>query len=102
MGKRTHKVGICGKFGTRYGASLRKMIKKFEESQHARYVCPFCGKNCVKRQAVGIWRCRGCSKMMAGGAWELTTAPAMAVKATVQRLKKVKVTGASKAKEEKQ
>ena len=44
MGKRTHKVGICGKFGTRYGASLRKMIKKFEESQHARYTCPFCGK----------------------------------------------------------
>ena len=44
MGKRTHKVGICGKFGARYGASLRKMIKKFEDSQHARYTCPFCGK----------------------------------------------------------
>ncbi len=44
MGKRTRKVGICGKFGTRYGASLRKMVKKFEEGQHARYGCPFCGK----------------------------------------------------------
>jgi large subunit ribosomal protein L37Ae len=44
MGKRTKKVGICGKYGTRYGASLRKMIKKIEISQHSRYICPFCGK----------------------------------------------------------
>ena len=44
MTKRTKKVGICGKYGVRYGASLRKLIKKFEVSQHARYVCPFSGK----------------------------------------------------------
>merc|ERR1711924_528998 len=25
MGKRTKKAGICGKYGTRYGASLRKV-----------------------------------------------------------------------------
>ena len=28
MAKRTKKVGITGKYGTRYGASLRKVIKK--------------------------------------------------------------------------
>ena len=28
MAKRTRKVGICGKYGTRYGASLRKVVKK--------------------------------------------------------------------------
>jgi hypothetical protein len=44
MGKRTKKVGICGKYGTRYGASLRKIIKKIEISQHAKYTCVFCGK----------------------------------------------------------
>lgn len=42
--KRTKKVGIVGKYGTRYGASLRKQIKKIEVSQHSKYFCPFCGK----------------------------------------------------------
>ena len=44
MAKRTKKVGIMGKYGTRYGASLRKMVKKIEISQHAKYTCSFCGK----------------------------------------------------------
>ncbi len=42
--KRTKKVGIVGKYGTRYGASLRKTIKKMEITQHGKYTCPFCGK----------------------------------------------------------
>jgi hypothetical protein len=42
--KRTKKVGIVGKYGTRYGASLRKQIKKMEVSQHSKYFCQFCGK----------------------------------------------------------
>lgn len=60
MAKRTRKVGIVGKYGTRYGSALRKIIKKFELQQHAKYVCPFCGKvktrsNVDCRQATGHW-----------------------------------------------
>ncbi|KAI8777450.1 hypothetical protein BgiBS90_021653 [Biomphalaria glabrata] len=44
MAKRTKKVGIVGKYGTRYGASLRKTVKKMEITQHSTYTCPFCGK----------------------------------------------------------
>ena len=44
MAKRTKKVGICGKYGTRYGAAQRKTIKKFEITQRAKYTCAFCGK----------------------------------------------------------
>jgi large subunit ribosomal protein L37Ae len=38
-------VGITGKYGTRYGASIRKVIKKMEVSQHSKYSCTFCGKD---------------------------------------------------------
>ncbi|KAJ6665493.1 hypothetical protein lerEdw1_003334 [Lerista edwardsae] len=69
MAKRTKKVGIVGKYGTRYGASLRKMVKKIEISQHAKYTCSFCGKTKMKRKAVGIWHCGSCMKTVAGGAW---------------------------------
>lgn len=44
MAKRTKKVGITGKYATRYGASLRKMVKKMEVTQHSKYTCVFCGK----------------------------------------------------------
>uniref|UniRef100_A0A8D0Z6N6 60S ribosomal protein L37a n=1 Tax=Sus scrofa TaxID=9823 RepID=A0A8D0Z6N6_PIG len=69
MAKRTKKVGIVGKYGTRYGASLRKMVKKIEISQHAKYTCSFCGKTKMKRRAAGIWHCGSCMKTVAGGAW---------------------------------
>ena len=49
MAKRTKKVGIVGKYGTRYGASLRKIVKKMEVTQHKRYQSPFCGANSLKR-----------------------------------------------------
>jgi hypothetical protein len=43
MAKRTKKVGIVGKYGTRYGSSLRKIVKKFEITSKAKYSCQFCG-----------------------------------------------------------
>merc|ERR1711879_982084 len=87
MGKRTRKVGVTGKYGTRYGASLRKQIKKMEITQHAKYTCHFCGKDSVKRDAVGIWTCRGCRKTVAGGAWVLNTTAAATVRSSVRRLR---------------
>ncbi|KAF9587982.1 hypothetical protein IFM89_006861 [Coptis chinensis] len=36
-----NEAGIVGKYGARYGASLRKQIKKMEVSQHAKYFCKF-------------------------------------------------------------
>ena len=58
MSKRTKKVGITRKYGTRYGASLRKTAKRFEIAKRAKYMCPFCGKNVVRRLVVGIWVCK--------------------------------------------
>merc|ERR1712216_756056 len=89
MGKCTKKQGICGKYGTRYGASLRKVVKKMEISQHAKYQCSFCGKDSVKRSCTGIWNCKSCKKVIAGGAYLLNTPTATAARATVRRLREM-------------
>ncbi|KAF2659442.1 ribosomal protein L37ae [Lophiostoma macrostomum CBS 122681] len=92
MTKRTKKVGITGKYGTRYGASLRKQVKKMEVRQLALqrpYTCTFCGKPAVKRKAVGIWECRSCKKTTAGGAYTVSTPAAAATRSTIRRLREI-------------
>ncbi|KAG7624775.1 Ribosomal protein L37ae [Arabidopsis thaliana x Arabidopsis arenosa] len=84
---RTKKAGIVGKYGTRYGASLRKQIKKMEVSQHSKYFCEFCGKYSVKRKVVGIWGCKDCRKVKAGDAYTMNTASAVTVRSTIRRLR---------------
>ena len=88
MGIRTKKVGITGKYATRYGQKLRKQVKAIEILQRVRSICPFCGKKSIKRQAAGIWKCRGCRRAIAGGAWEFVTTAATTAKTTINRLKK--------------
>jgi large subunit ribosomal protein L37Ae len=89
MAKRTKKVGIVGKYGTRYGSTLRKLVKKVEVSQHSTYRCVFCGKDSVKRTCVGIWECRTCRKVVAGGAYTLSTPSAVTVRSNIARLRKM-------------
>merc|ERR1712117_439876 len=94
MSKRTKKVGITGKYGTRYGASLRKTVKKMEVSQHAKYTCSFCGKDNMKRKVVGIWKCgtKNCSVVMAGGAWTCFTTNGATVRSAIKRLREARDT----------
>ena len=88
MERRTAKVGITGKYGTRYGAKLRKQVKAIEILQRTRYICIFCGKTALRRTAVGIWKCKPCRRTYAGGAWEFATIAATTAKTTINRLKK--------------
>jgi large subunit ribosomal protein L37Ae len=88
MERRTIKVGITGKYGTRYGAKLRKQVKAIEILQRTKYTCPFCGKDSIKRAATGIWRCKACRRNIAGGAWEFSTIAAQTARTTINRLKK--------------
>merc|ERR1712024_432325 len=92
MAKRTKKVGVTGKYGTRYGASLRKTVKKMEITQHSKYTCTFCGKDNMRRQAVGIWKCgtKNCRITVAGGAWSYCTTAAASVRSSSRRLKAIK------------
>ena len=88
MGIRTKKVGITGKYATRYGQKLRKQVKSIEILKRVRSICPFCGKKSIRREATGIWKCRGCRRAIAGGAWEFVTTAATTAKTTINRLKK--------------
>ena len=88
MENRTKKVGITGKYATRYGQKLRKQVKAIEILQRTKSICPFCGKKSIRREAAGIWKCRGCRRAIAGGAWEFVTTAATTAKTTINRLKK--------------
>lgn len=61
------------KFHVRGGPKLRKAYAKIQKAKKAKYVCPACSKQSVKRESVGLWKCRSCCSEFAGGAYELST-----------------------------
>jgi large subunit ribosomal protein L37Ae len=69
MGKKK-VVGIAGRFGPRYGSTLRKRWKQVMESRYSPHTCPICGiKGRVKRISVGLWECTYCGAVFAGAAY---------------------------------
>lgn len=70
MAKRTKKVGIAGKYGSRYGVRVRKRIKEIEAQKVKKHVCPNCLRPSVKRVSSGIWKCNRCDLIFAGGAYK--------------------------------
>lgn len=70
---KTKKVGVAGKFGPRYGFTLRKRLAEVESKMKQRYPCPSCGAVKVKRISTAIWQCRRCSVKFAGGTYTPTT-----------------------------
>ncbi|MHA1311142.1 MAG: 50S ribosomal protein L37Ae [Candidatus Helarchaeota archaeon] len=74
MTRRTKKVLMTGRFGTRYGATLRKRVKTIELKSRSKFRCPICRVKAVKRKSSGIWECQKCGHVMTGGAWVLETA----------------------------
>ncbi|MCU0799527.1 MAG: 50S ribosomal protein L37ae [Candidatus Thermoplasmatota archaeon] len=73
MSRRTKKVGSSGRYGARYGLSVKKQMKAVEKNKGAKYACPRCSKVNVKRVASGIWECRSCELKFTGGAYQPVT-----------------------------
>ena len=71
----TKKVGSAGRFGTRYGVKTRTQIAAIEKKEKALHPCPRCGQLRVKRLGTGIWKCRRCMCVFAGGAYMPKAAP---------------------------
>lgn len=63
------KTKGSGKFGARYGASLKQKRQVVEEKQKAEYKCPLCSKQKIKRVSSGIWYCKKCDTKFAGRAY---------------------------------
>ena len=66
---RTKKVGIAGRFGSRYGLRIRKRFLEVMVKAKQKHVCPKCQKKSVKRIAPGIYQCKKCGYKFTGGAY---------------------------------
>ncbi|MDI9619859.1 MAG: 50S ribosomal protein L37ae [Candidatus Nezhaarchaeota archaeon] len=67
---RTKKVGSTGRFGARYGSTIRKVVAEVEAKKRGPHKCPQCGSmGTLRRKAVGIWHCKKCETTFAGGAY---------------------------------
>ena len=69
MSKRTKKVGTSGRFGPRYGVTVRKRIADVEALTKGRHECPVCHGIALGRSATGIWICRRCGAKMASSSY---------------------------------
>jgi len=96
MGKHTKIVGPAGKFGARYGSTLRKKVALIERKMRAKHRCPRCDTlGSLRRVSVGIWMCKKCGYTFAGGAYTPRTEMGRAL--LPEELKAVKGAGGKPA-----
>ncbi len=71
MATKLKKAKSAGRFGAKYGKSVRDKLVKVESKQKVKQKCPFCGKLGVKRLSKGIWKCTKCNKKFASNTYYL-------------------------------
>ncbi len=69
LGRKTKKVGPTQGFGPRYGSTVRKRYIRVVAGLKKPHRCPQCGLVRVKRESVGVWKCKKCGYTFAGGAY---------------------------------
>ncbi len=66
---RTKDVKETGRYGPRYGMTLRRRTLKILRKRYQRSMCARCGKKTLfVRKSVGVWRCPHCEYVFAGPA----------------------------------
>jgi large subunit ribosomal protein L37Ae len=71
MTTKSKKSKSAGRFGCRYGKSVRAKVVQVEEKQRQKQKCPFCARMGVKRTSKGVWKCPRCSKTFASNTYYL-------------------------------
>ena len=67
------KIGSSGRFGPRYGRTIRAKVSEIERVKKERSICPSCNMPHVRRISVGIWFCEKCGTKFSGGAYSPKT-----------------------------
>ena len=71
MPTKTKKARHAGRFGARYGKTVKDRLNKVEDKQRKKQKCPFCEKVGIKRLSSGIWKCSRCNKKFASNTFHL-------------------------------
>lgn len=71
MPSKSKKTKSAGRFGVRYGKTVKDRLVNVEKKQRVKQKCPFCGKEGAKRLSKGIWKCgrKKCGKKFAAGTY---------------------------------
>lgn len=98
MSKRTKKASMTGRYGPRYGVSIRRRVLEVETRQRGRHPCPKCAAKALQRVSTSLWECRKCGHKYAGGAY----IPETPVFRTVDRAIRDALEGKTRGEEEAQ
>ena len=73
MSSKSKKSKSSGRFGARYGKTVRARVVNVEVKQRKKQKCPYCGKLGAKRVSKGIWQCirKKCGKKFASDVYYL-------------------------------
>ncbi|MDP6294003.1 MAG: 50S ribosomal protein L37ae [Candidatus Woesearchaeota archaeon] len=64
-------LGAVKRFGVRYGRTTRFKRAQIENEQKKPQKCPYCLKLKAKRQAIGIFDCKGCGSTFTDEAYSV-------------------------------
>ena len=68
MGKKT---GSTGRFGVRYGKTVKQKVLNIEKKQRKKQTCPYCRRQTAKRVSVGVYKCSKCGSKFTGKAYSV-------------------------------
>jgi len=94
--RRMKKVGSTRSLGARYGATVRKRYIKVVSEVKKVHKCPQCDSETVRRQSVGVWKCRKCGFTFTGGAYTPSTKLGVVAKRTAKGFPPLEVSAESK------
>jgi large subunit ribosomal protein L37Ae len=62
--------------GAKFGGTLRKRYSRVFRTLKEARECPACSSMKLSRTSSGIWKCKSCGYVVAGGAYDLAQAKA--------------------------